>query len=751
MNTAAESARGLSVSLSDGTTIAIDALTPAIVRIRKYRGSAPESPLIRYGFVRDDWPPAPREVSLSGAIGLSTGELTITVDPERGTLALRDEGGRELLVERDPAVVDQGFRTCFHLPPELRFFGLGDQARDRLEHRGTRPDLWVRNVQTYIPIPLLLTTGGYALLVNTTRRLRFDLGAEHDDRFGFAADGGSLDLYVLRGDSLKQQLMQYTQLTGRPPLPPRWAFGLFFICRTQADAREFMDDCYTFRREGIPCDAIGLEPGWMAHNYDYSVTKDWHPERFPVPPYARYGRHNFLPAARRMGFKPGLWLCSDYDLSWEEERRLAAARAADAEEGASAAGHEVDEHLLGARRMDTITRPDEPWYRHLEDFVEQGVEWFKQDGSNQVLSHPDRLYGNGMTDAEMHNLNPLLYAKQMYLGFREKTGRRPFVFTVAGWAGLQRYANTWTGDTGGEEGPLAACLNLSLSGHGMTTPDMEVTSPEGIHFGFLLGWAQLNSWNYWRHPWLQGEFLTGVFRAYAELRYRLIPYLYSCAWEAHTTGLPLLRAMPLEYPEDRETHHLLHQYLLGPALLVGAFTRRVYLPAGEWTNVWTGERHAGPGWCEPTVPADRGGPLLAKAGAIVPMGPRMQYVGQVPDDELTIHVWPGPAGEFVLYEDDGSSFGYEAGEGRTTRLRQEAADGLMRLTMEPAEGSFAGAIERRQVTVVAHLAGPPNSGSSHGVPVAGEWDGRQGVWTVALGERPASEPLSIELALPSGA
>jgi alpha-glucosidase (family GH31 glycosyl hydrolase) len=216
--------------------------------------------------------------------------------------------------------------------------------------------------------------------------------------------------------------------------------------------------------------------------------------------------------------------------------------------------------------------------------VDEGAHWFKQDGANQVLEHPDRLWGNGMTDARMHNLYPLLYSRQMLQGFREHTGLRTFTFTPSGWAGLQALTGTWTGDTGGGEGPLVACLNLSLSGHGMNTCDMDVTTPAGIQFGMMLPWAQLNSWNYWRHPWLQGERLQAIFTDYARLRYRMLPYIYSLAREARETGLPMMRAMPLHWPDASDAYDCLRQYMFGPSLLVSAFTDEVWLPEGIWHN-----------------------------------------------------------------------------------------------------------------------------------------------------------------------
>ena len=751
-------ARGVTLCVGEAT-LRIEAMEPGIVRIRKAPASgASVKSLIRYGFFRDDWPTVPVDVKRKGqTVTVSTELLSVTADRRGGKLRVRDRRGKVLLAESEPAATgpDPGFRAVFSLSAKRRFFGLGDQTRERIEHRGTRCDLWVINVNSYIPIPFLYTNDGLGLLVNTTQRTVFDLGHASPKHFSFEAADDTLDYYVLYGTTPAEIMDRYTELTGKPPMPPKWAMGLWFICRTQADAREFVDDCHSFRREGIPCDAISLEPGWMAKNYDFSIQKDWHPERFPVPSYARKGRHNFLSAARRMGFKPGLWLCCDYDLSFEEERRVRKQKASREGDEAAAGGFEQDALLMkGARRMDPWTKPDEPWFEHLEDFVDQGVEWFKQDGANQVLTHPDRRWGNGMRDSEMHNLNPLLYSKQMYLGFLEHTGRRPFCFTPAGWAGLQRYTGTWTGDTGGEEGPLVACLNLSLSGHGMSTCDMEVTTREGIHFGFLLPWAQVNSWNYFRHPWLLGDELQAVFTDYAKLRYRLIPYLYALAWEAHKTGMPMLRAMPLAFPDDAETHKCLRQFMLGPALLVGTFTKRVYLPEGEWVNYWTGERLSGPQWVEPDVPADRGGPLLMRAGSIVPMGPDMDYVGQRPDDELTVHVYPGVDGQCMLYEDDGTTFGYEKGAARITEIRHTSGDGELRVEIRKPRGTFEGAPPARTVCFVIHGIEKPSRVTLDGMALQMDndwqgptwnWDADSSVVTVCAGERDADEAAVLTL------
>lgn len=681
-----------------GGNLQVDFLTEAIIRIRKYRGDTPpEQPLIRYGFFKDEWPDVEVQHEPSAdTVLMSTGLLKVRIQPQSGSLTITDVEGKELLSEAEPGRSDDtGFEARFTLPADRQFFGLGDQTRDRLQHRGTLNSLWVENVTGYIPIPFVLTSDGFGLLVNTTRRLLVDLGHSSAEWFGFSAEGGTLDYYFIHGPALTDIIRRYTSLTGKPPVPPKWALGLWFICRTQANDREMLEDCYHFRNDGIPCDAIGLEPGWMDTIYDYSIKKDWSKDRFPIPGYDRTpGRYTFLRAARRMGFKPGLWLCNDYDLSWEEERRAAALEVRQ-EEGEKR-GFEQDEHLSHGVRMDRLTEPQTPWYEHLEDFVSQGAEWFKQDGANQVLDHPDRLYGNGMRDDEMHNLNPLLYSKQMYQGFAEHTNRRPMCFTPAGWAGLQHWTGTWTGDTGGEEKPLAACLNLTMSGHGMVTCDMEVTTKEGIHFGFMLPWAQLNSWNYFRHPWFQGAELQAVFTGYARLRYALLPYLYAAAWEAYETGLPMMRAMPLDFPDDPETYNLLKQYMFGRSVLVGAFGSRVYLPEGKWYDYWSGDEYEGPGWVDLVIPPDRGGPLMVKAGAIIPQGPDMDYVGQLDEDDYLVQVFPGAEGEFTLYEDDGMTLEYEQGAVRKTRLSQRRTDEGLQVEIAAAEGSFTGALPDRE-------------------------------------------------------
>ena len=691
--------------LKSGNALRLDVLAPHLVRVRlSHDGRFPQTPLIRYGFINDNWPSTKVDaVETAARLTLRTTCLSVTADTESGRLRFEDAAGKLLLDECAQATAHptKGFAARFAAQPGEKFLGLGDQTRDRIEHRGHTATMCVRNVASYIPVAFFMSTRGYGLCVNTTFEHAFDMCEESPDEFGIHGDRGRLDYYFIYGPTMPELLDAYTDLTGKPPLPPLFSFGLWFLCRTQANDREAVDDCYNFRREQMPCDLVQLEPGWMDTIYDFAVSRYWSKERFPMADYMAKGPHNFIAAMKRMGFKLGLWECNDYDLSFEEERRLqAAAKHGDFEP--DVVGYEVDEHLAGQVWQDRLTKPGESWFEHHKKFIDQGVVYFKQDGSKQVLEHPDRLYGNGMTDAEMHNLYPLIYSKQMHLGYREHTGKRALGFTAGGFTGLQRYTGTWTGDTGGGPEPLVAMLNLGLSGHTFVTCDMEVTTKEGIHCGFLQPWAQVNSWNYFRHPWLLGDELKPVFRFYDDLRYRLIPYVYSYAHVSRLTGMPIMRALPLEFPDDDKGYGILHEYMFGRELLVTAFEADVHLPEGTWIDYWTGEQYVGPRDFTYAPPSNRGGGLFVRAGSIIPMWPLMQYVGQKPVDDVTLDVYPGRDATFTLYEDDGTTYDYEKGAVATTRLALSQGEGGMRVSIATREGHYAAMPDRPSFLLKVH-------------------------------------------------
>lgn len=686
--------------LANGNTLCVEALSERSFRLRLRKPHDRESALNRYALI-DRLPGYACEDARDGeAVLLRTPCGALRVDPQSGAFELANARGEALLSTASaPVNAHEGFRLDLRMGPAARVYGLGDVTRERIEKRGYETEMWVENVARYVPIPFLTSDAGWGLFLNTTWRHRFDVGKRDPDLLSMSGSGGELDVYLFVGDDYEALLNEYTNLTGKPKLLPMWAYGLVYVCNQQINALGMMEECLHFRREGIPCDVIGLEPGWMSKHYDFSVDKQWDPERFYIPYWTPKGDQTFFGALDRLGFKLSLWLCCDYDLSFEEEKGSRVNRV-----GRTDGGFEQDDHFIRGRlSMDRITKVDEPWFEHLKKFVDQGARCFKLDGANQIVDHPDRKWGNGMDDEEMHNLYPAIYNKQMNRGFEAYTGLRSMVYSAGGYTGIQRFSATWAGDTGGGPKPLVSMLNHGFSGHSNTSCDMDVFSDAGIHFGFFQTWSQLCNWAYWRQPWFLPPARKEIYRFYARLRYRLLPYLYAAARRASRTGYPVMRAMAMCFPDMPRADELLHQYMLGDALLTAAFVEEIALPEGAWFDAWRDEPVAGAQTIRPNLPAGVGGPLYVREGAIIPCCEPGDYVGERPIEEITLNLYPGEApSQFELYEDDGVTCAYAAGAYAVTRISCARVPGGVRVTVGERTGHYEGQPTARRYVVDVH-------------------------------------------------
>jgi alpha-glucosidase (family GH31 glycosyl hydrolase) len=321
----------------------------------------------------------------------------------------------------------------------------------------------------------------------------------------------------------------------------------------------------------------------------------------------------------------------------------------------------------------------------------------------------------------------------MARGFEEHARRRSMIYSAGGYVGVQQFVATWAGDTGGGAKPLASMLNLAFSGHSNHSCDMNVTDVEGIHFGFLQTWAQQNNWDYWYQPWYLEDEHTAAYRQYGQLRYRLLPYLYSTAAEAALTGYPVMRAMPLVYPEDPAWDTALSQYMLGEFLLVSAFSKQVRLPPGEWIDFWSGKRTSGPATLPVEITPTRGGALMVKGGAIIPTWPACDYLQKGWSPEVGLLVYPAAHSAFTLYEDDGISLGYRKGQFARTVLACDTAGKTVKLTIGGREGSYAGMPETRDLTATIHLPGRPEKVTLDGAAVTDvSWDETASAATVKI-------------------
>ncbi|MBR2498041.1 MAG: glycoside hydrolase family 31 protein, partial [Parabacteroides sp.] len=382
--------------------------------------------------------------------------------------------------------------------------------------------------------------------------------------------------------------------------------------------------------------------------------------------------HLLLNRLHKMGFHLGLWLCEEYDLSLPEEDKLAAA-----------AGKP--------------TSGEEHWMDHLKPFLDNGVDGFKLDPARTIDEHPTREYYNGRTDKEMHNLNQILLPKQMNLMTRGHLGRRTWHHYTAGWAGAQHWGASTSGDNGGDRTALFDQLNLGMSGFMNTSCDVlwvangDLEMP-GLHFGLFLPWVQVNSWYALFHPFYFPEDVKNIYRDYVKLRYSLMPYIYSAALEGGQTGMPIVRSMPLMFPDDRKCDDMIYQYMFGENLLLSIFSNSIYLPKGNWYDYWTGEKISGGREIEHQYPDNRAGLLFVREGAIIPFQPDMQYIGQKPLDTLTVKVYPKEASttSYSMYEDDGETYAYEDGGIAETRFECKKNGQKVEFSVLPVKGSYKG-------------------------------------------------------------
>lgn len=741
--------RNLVLPLQGGALVRVDVLGERLFRIRHSKtGEWTESGLNRYGIFSTAFPDvAMEQTEANGAYVLLTKQARLSINRQDGAVTLAAADGKMLTQQAAPVYeTNGGYRLQATLTKEERLYGLGDVSRENIMRRGGVYEFWVRNVKSYIPIPVVLSNRGWGLLMNTTWRNTIDVGKSEPDRIIWTAPRSDLDYYVFCGPDYRSLLDTYTSLSGRPALLPIWGYAFTYVCNENIDAFNLVNEALTFRREGMPCDVIGLEPGWMSKNYDGTTAKEWHPHRFPIPKWAPKGPHTFLGALERKGFKLSLWLCCDHDLAVYEEQQLAGQKPALASNAKPASveddpdDFEKDEHLnkpAGGKKKESAKQDSpstpEPWFEHLKKFVDQGVKAFKLDGAYQVIEHPTRQWGNGMTDEEMHNLYPVIYAKQMATGFENHTKRRSMVYSAGGYAGVQQFVASWAGDTGGGPKPLASMLNLGFSGHSNHSCDMDVFSLESLHFGFLQTWAQQNNWAYWRQPWLLEDDKIAAFRQYGQLRYQLLPYLYTTAAEAALSGYPVMRAMSMAYPDDPAWDACLGQYMLGDSLLVSAFSKEVRLPEGVWIDFWSGKRTVGPATLPVEITPTQGGALFVKSGAIIPTWPVQNHVEKGWSAEVGLLVYPAERSNFTLYEDDGASLGYRKGQFARTVLNCETSGKTVKLSIGGREGSYAGMPETRDFSATVQLPARPGRVSLDGAAVTDyEWNDATSTATVKI-------------------
>ena len=541
-------------------------------------------------------------------------------------------------------------RAQFDLDIGEKVYGLGERFTPFVKN-GQVVDMWNEDGGTsseiaYKNIPFYLTSKGYGVLVNSAGKVSYEICSEAVSRVQFSLPGEKLDFMVIGGGDGKAVLKNYTALTGRPALPPAWSFGLWLTTSftTSYDERTVSSFVDGMAQRDIPLHVFHFDCYWMRENEWCNFT--WDRAMFDDAP-------GMLARMKERGLHICVWINSYIGQKSPLFREAM-------EKGylLKRPNGDVWQWDLWQAGMGIVdfTNPDAwAWYQgKLRALLDMGVDCFKTDFGERIPT--DVVYHDGSDPELTHNYYTYLYNKCVFELLEEVRGKgEACLFARSATVGGQRFPVHWGGDCSSNYLSMAESLrgglSLCLSGFGFWSHDIsgfEGTAPADVYkrwcaFGLLSTHSRLHGSQSYRVPWLFDEESVDVLRKFTNLKCTLMPTLYAAAVEAHETGVPVMRAMALEFPQDLSCAELDRQYMLGDSLLVApVFTKEgdvdYYLPAGTWTNFLTNETVEGGGWRH-EVHDFMSLPLLARENSFVAVGADDHQVDYDYGKDLTLHLF----------------------------------------------------------------------------------------------------------------
>nr|WP_235816446.1 TIM-barrel domain-containing protein [Bacteroides ihuae] len=657
---------------------------------------------------------------------LFTSKLRIRVNKKPCSLQIFDKYQKLIFSDyADKGHVSEGSKKIEYktLRRDEHFFGLGEKT-GKMDRRGEAYKMWnsdkpcysIAEDPLYKSIPFFMSSYHYGLFLDNTYKTEFKFGTESRDYYSFEAPDGEMVYYFIFGKDYKEIMGEYVELTGKAIMPPKWALG-FAQCRGLLTNEKLTRDIAKgYRNRGIPCDIIYQDIGWTQNLQDF----EWRKGNYENP-------RKMLSDLKEMGFK--VIVSQDPVISQANEKQW---------KEADAMGYFVKDSVTGESYdmpwpwggncgvVDfTLPKVADWWGAYQQKPIDDGVAGFWTDMGEPAWSNEDQTerlvmkHHLGMHD-EIHNVYGLTWDKVVKEQFEKRNpDRRVFQMTRAAYAGLQRYTFGWTGDSGNGNdvlqgwGQLANQIPVTLSaGLGLIPfvtcditgycgdiedyPAMAELYTRWIQFGAFNPLSRIHhEGDVAVEPWLFGAEAEQNAKAAIELKYRLMPYIYTYAREAHDKGLPIMRPMFMEYPLDAETVGTDAQFMFGKELLVapvvkkGARTKNVYLPEGKWINynnkqtVLNGEQ-----WTTVDAPLNVI-PMFVKQGSIIPTMPVLNYTNEREVYPITFEVFPAQEGEiaqFSLYEDEGEDLGYQRDEFMKTPISFQTLAKRYELTLFAREG-----------------------------------------------------------------
>ncbi|MVB12299.1 Alpha-xylosidase [Caprobacter fermentans] len=531
-----------------------------------------------------------------------------------------------------------------------KLYGLGERFTPFVKN-GQTVDLWNADGGTssdlaYKNVPFYLSNRGYGVFVNSTDRVSYEIASETVSCVQFSVPGQRLEYMVVGGENMKGALQNYTALTGRPALPPAWSFGLWLTTSftTQYDEKTVNSFVDGMAERNIPLRVFHFDCFWMKE-YEW-CNFEWDPEVFSDV-------RGMLARLKRKGLNICVWI-----------NPYIAQKSALFEEGMrngyflkrpNGDVWQWDLWQAGMAIVDFTNPAACDWYcGKLQKLIDLGVDSFKTDFGERIPT--DVLYFDGSDPAMMHNYYTQLYNRTVFGLLRKNFGENNAVlFARSATAGGQQYPVHWGGDCAAKYSSMAESLrgglSLCLSGFGFWSHDIsgfESTATPDLYkrwtaFGLLSTHSRLHGSGSYRVPWLFDSEAVDVLRFFTELKCRLMPYLYSMACATHETGLPCMRAMVLEFPDDRTCEVLDQQYMLGDSLLVAPVfredgTAEYYLPKGKWTHLLSNEVVDGGTWLKGRYDYFSL-PLFVRPNTILALGKNDQKPDYDYSDGLTLHLF----------------------------------------------------------------------------------------------------------------
>ncbi|SDD06919.1 alpha-D-xyloside xylohydrolase [Paenibacillus sp. UNCCL117] len=637
--------------------------------------------------------------------------LRETVMKEEALDELTAEGNapfraEELRLERTA----RGVLIELPLKQEEHIYGFGLQLH-RVDHTGRKKVIRVNSDpvadtgDSHAPVPFYVSTAGYGVLVDTSRYAAFycgtslpkgvsrgkkleqkEVGTSEIELYGYQAATGDrtmlvdipsaqgVDVYFFEGPDMRSAVQRYNLFSGGGSLPPAWGLGIWYRAYSAAKREDIERLAHGFRKDNMPVDVFGFEPGWQTKAYSCSFV--WDQGRFP-------DHEQMLDELYRDHYRVNLW-----------EHLFVHPTSPMYEELLPHSGdYEVWEGLVPD--LSVPEARDVFASHHLKEFVEKGIAGFKLDecdSSDFVHSNwsfPDiAKFPSGMDGEQMHNQLGTLYQAAIQAPF-EAAGRRTLSQVRASGALAAPFPFVLYSDLYNHKVFIRGVVNSGFSGLLWSPEVRQAESPEDllrrIQTAVFSPMALLNCWRIPNPPWMQvdrdknirGEFLDNyeeirdLCRNLFEIRMSLIPYLYTSYAKYNQEGLPPFRALVMDYPDDPNTYGIDDAYMMGDSLLVapivtGESQRSVYLPAGGWRCFWTGERYDG-GHAYVCAPGLARIPVFVKEGTLLPLARPLPYVADDATFEITVRAYGAPEEEAFLYEDDGTTFEYR--EGRYNWLR----------------------------------------------------------------------------------